>query len=130
MIYATIGKLFTFAAAHRLPNHDGKCAELHGHTYTVEVIVSGNVNPIDGAPDEGMVMDFGKLSKFWKLSLEPQLDHKFLNDVEGLEIPTAEHLAWELLGAFHQEFEQVKKVRVWETPTSWAEARWGDSSGV
>lgn len=87
---------FTFEAAHRLPHvpHGHKCARLHGHSYRVSVHVDGPVEP-----DTGWVMDFGDL----KTAFEPvrkQLDHYYLNEIEGLENPTSEILAawiWERL---------------------------------
>ncbi|MEU0854676.1 6-carboxytetrahydropterin synthase QueD [Streptomyces griseofuscus] len=87
---------FTFEAAHRLPNvpEGHKCARLHGHSYKVIVHVEA---PVD--PESGWVMDFGDLKKAFK-PLEAQLDHYYLNDIEGLENPTSEVLArwiWERL---------------------------------
>src|SRR5262245_59282780 len=118
MATATISKSFTFQAAHQLPNHDGKCAQLHGHSYRVEVLVRGEVKPTNGESDEGMVADFAALSAAWE-PLHDQLDHRFLNDV--LEFPTtAENLAAWLLEELQQVLPQVYGVRVWETATSWA----------
>src|SRR5882724_7285123 len=89
---------FTFEAAHRLPHvpHGHKCARLHGHSYRVTVHVEGPVEP-----DTGWVMDFGDL----KTAFEPvrkQLDHYYLNEIEGLDNPTSEILAawiWDRLTA-------------------------------
>jgi len=80
---------FTFEAAHRLPNvpEGHKCARLHGHSYRVEIRVTGDVGV-----DTGWVMDFGDVKAAFK-PLEEALDHRYLNDVEGLENPTSEHLA-------------------------------------
>lgn len=80
---------FTFEAAHRLPYvPDGhKCARLHGHSYRVEVQVSGEV----GA-DTGWVMDFGEIKRVVQ-PVRDQLDHHYLNEVSGLENPTSEVLA-------------------------------------
>jgi 6-pyruvoyltetrahydropterin/6-carboxytetrahydropterin synthase len=77
MATATITKRFVFDAAHQLPNHDGKCAHLHGHTYTLEVDAQGPVTEY-GSPQEGMVIDFALLSNYWKQCLEPLVDHRFL----------------------------------------------------
>ncbi len=80
---------FTFEAAHRLPyvppGH--KCARLHGHSYRVEVHVSG---PVDEAA--GWVMDFGEIKAAFA-PLDDQLDHRYLNEVAGLDNPTSENLA-------------------------------------
>ena len=122
-------KEFRFEAAHSLPNHDGKCRGLHGHSYRFQVECSGYVSDFAGAPDEGMVVDFGRLSAYWK-KLEPGIDHRFLNDVIQVEFhpTTAENIARYLLTLFRAEFEDtevchVDVVRVCETATAWAAAR-------
>jgi 6-pyruvoyltetrahydropterin/6-carboxytetrahydropterin synthase len=89
---------FTFEAAHRLPQvPDGhKCARLHGHSYRLEVHISGDVDPA-----MGWIMDFADL----KAAVNPviaELDHYYLNEVPGLENPTSENLArwtWDRLAA-------------------------------
>jgi 6-pyruvoyltetrahydropterin/6-carboxytetrahydropterin synthase len=89
---------FTFEAAHRLPQvpEGHKCARLHGHSYRLEVHIEG---PVDQAM--GWVMDFADL----KTAVKPvitQLDHYYLNEIEGLENPTSEILArwvWNRLAA-------------------------------
>lgn len=89
--HTVITKRFTFDSAHYLPNvPDGhKCGRMHGHTYTVWLHVSGPVGE-----REGWVVDFSDLKTEWK-PLEAELDHKTLNDLPGLENPTAENLgAW------------------------------------
>jgi len=104
---------FTFEAAHLLPNlPDGhKCRRLHGHSYQVEIHVRGDVEP-----HTGMVVDFADISS----ALQPlwqQLDHNYLNEVDGLANPTSENLAvwiWErLAGAL-----PLHRVVVQETCTS------------
>src|SRR5205814_10325639 len=82
-------KEFTFEAAHRLPNvaPDHKCARLHGHSFRVELHVRG---PIDSAM--GWVVDFADIKRAFK-PIEDQLDHRYLNEVEGLDNPTSENLA-------------------------------------
>jgi 6-pyruvoyltetrahydropterin/6-carboxytetrahydropterin synthase len=80
---------FGFEAAHRLPNvpADHKCARLHGHSFRVEVRVAGEVGATTG-----WVMDFADV----RAACEPvrlALDHYYLNEVEGLENPTSEHIA-------------------------------------
>ena len=82
-------KEFTFEAAHRLPNvpPDHKCARLHGHSFHVAVHVRG---PLDTRA--GWVMDFGDIIAAFQPIYET-LDHSYLNEIEGLENPTSEHLA-------------------------------------
>jgi 6-pyruvoyltetrahydropterin/6-carboxytetrahydropterin synthase len=82
-------KEFSFESAHRLPNvPDGhKCARLHGHSFQVRVTVDGAV----GART-GWVMDFADLKAAFA-PIHDALDHRYLNEIEGLENPTSEHLA-------------------------------------
>lgn len=82
-------KEFGFESAHSLPNvpEGHKCARLHGHSFRVRVTVEGAVGD-----DSGWVMDFADL----KAAVQPTidaLDHRLLNDIEGLENPTSEVLA-------------------------------------
>lgn len=91
-----IWKEFGFESAHRLPRvpQGHKCGRLHGHSFRVRVAVSG-------APgeDSGWVMDFADLKKAWK-PVDDMLDHRYLNEVPGLENPTSEVLAvwiWDML---------------------------------
>ncbi len=82
-------KDFTFEAAHRLPRapEGHKCARLHGHSYQVTVRVEGPVDPV-----AGWVVDFAELSAAMAPLLEA-LDHRYLNEVDGLDNPTSEVLA-------------------------------------
>lgn len=84
-----IFKEFTFEAAHRLPNvpPGHKCARLHGHSFKVEVHVSGDVDPTTG-----WIFDFADIDEKFQ-PLHDRLDHHFLNEVEGLANPTSENLA-------------------------------------
>jgi 6-pyruvoyltetrahydropterin/6-carboxytetrahydropterin synthase len=87
---------FTFEAAHRLPNVPAghKCARLHGHSYRVEVHLTGDVDPV-----AGWVTDFGDIKAAFA-PLHEQLDHNYLNEIPGLANPTSEVLArwiWERL---------------------------------
>lgn len=91
-----IFKEFTFEAAHRLPNAPPghKCGRLHGHSFRVALHVQG---PVDGGT--GWVMDFGDIKRAFQ-PLYDQLDHRYLNELEGLSNPTSENLArwiWERL---------------------------------
>jgi 6-pyruvoyltetrahydropterin/6-carboxytetrahydropterin synthase len=87
---------FTFEAAHRLPNvaSTHKCHRLHGHSFRVEVHVNGPVGEVSG-----WVIDFADINAAFKPIFE-QLDHRYLNEIEGLSNPTSENLAkwlWERL---------------------------------
>jgi 6-pyruvoyltetrahydropterin/6-carboxytetrahydropterin synthase len=108
-----IFKEFTFEAAHRLPNvpADHKCARLHGHSYRVEIHVTGEVGE-----HSGWIMDFQDVKDAFA-PLHAQLDHRYLNEVEGLDNPTSEVLArwiWERLA----DALPLSQVLVRETCTS------------
>lgn len=82
MVATTLIKdLGTFDAAHQLPHHEGKCANLHGHTYRVVVTVVGVVSKvIPGQPStsEGMLIDFSLLKDVYKKRIEQVVDHSFM----------------------------------------------------
>ena len=109
-----IYKEFTFEAAHRLPNvpEGHKCARLHGHSFLAVVHVAGPVGETSG-----WVQDFGDIKAAFK-PLEEQLDHHFLNDVEGLENPTSEVLAKWIWDRLVSSLPNLKEVQVRETCTS------------
>jgi 6-pyruvoyltetrahydropterin/6-carboxytetrahydropterin synthase len=109
-----IFKEFTFEAAHRLPNlpETHKCSRLHGHSYRVMVHVTGDVGE-----ESGWVMDFGDVKAAFK-PLEDQLDHYYLNDVEGLENPTSEVLAQWIWRRLTPALPELSAVTVRETCTS------------
>lgn len=120
-----IGKTFTFEAAHHLPNHDGKCRRPHGHSYRVEVALSGDPVETPGDPKEGMVLDFSVLGAAFKRLIFDRLDHQDLNVVLAGEVTvtTAENLAAWIHGQLSAELgeERMAWVTVWETATSWAQ---------
>jgi 6-pyruvoyltetrahydropterin/6-carboxytetrahydropterin synthase len=122
---AEITKTFRFEAAHRLPNHRGKCSQPHGHGYRVDVALYGEVRPADGTSEEGMVMDFADVSAAWKV-LEPRLDHRDLNEALAgdVDVTTAECIAHWLFGRFTEMLgDEVTSVTVWETETCRATVR-------
>lgn len=111
---ATLSKSFTFDAAHCLPRLPAghKCANLHGHTYRVELICRGYVQ------ENGFVVDYDDIARAWA-PLHEQLDHKYLNDVYGLETPSTEHLcAWIIMRI---DLPSLVAVRVYESSTTWCE---------
>jgi 6-pyruvoyltetrahydropterin/6-carboxytetrahydropterin synthase len=104
---------FTFEAAHRLAWHPGKCRNLHGHSYRLDVSVEG---PLDA---NGVVLDFDTLDGVVRTQVVDQWDHRNLNDV--LDNPTAEllaHRAWELLS---DAGLRLAGLRLWETSDSWVD---------
>ena len=125
----TVVKEFTFDAAHYLPNYDGPCSNLHGHTYKLQVGIKGEID------ESGMVMDFKKLKEMVQ-SYVNALDHSYLNELEGREfgafpakMPTAEkmvewfvrHVSSDL--AYADTSLRLDFIRLYETPTSYAEWR-------
>jgi 6-pyruvoyltetrahydropterin/6-carboxytetrahydropterin synthase len=109
---ARIGRTYRFEAAHRLPfvPEGHKCRNLHGHSYRVNVIIRG---PID---ERGFVEDFAELDSA-VTPLIARLDHCLLNDVSGLENPTAEIIAAWLF----RRIPNCESVRVYENDDCWAE---------
>ncbi len=108
-----------FSAAHALRGYKGKCENLHGHNYKVEVYVRG-----ERLDDVGMLVDFTQL-KFVTRELIGTLDHQNLNELKPFDIeinPSAENLASFLLhriaSKMDNERAKIYKVRVWETSTS------------
>jgi len=110
---ATIHREFTFEAAHRLPRvpEKHKCARLHGHSFRVEVHVRGEVGP------DGWVRDFADLKAAFE-PLHAQLDHRYLNEVPGLENPTSELLARWIWERLRPALPDLARVVVRETCTS------------
>ena len=126
-----VGRRESFNAAHRLWNPDlpddenqrlfGKCANLHGHNYVLEVVVAGEVDP-----DTGYVLDLKVLSEVIARQVIRDVDHRNLNtDVPWLSgrIPTAENLALAFWERLRPELPDgmLRSVRVWETDKNWAE---------
>lgn len=126
----SITSSFTFDAAHFLPNYSGKCKNLHGHTYKLEVTVCGETKFGHGdleVGESGMVMDFSALKDLMK-SLLNSYDHALLNDL--VPNPTAENLVlklWEViegrLNFLYDEHIHLKRLKLWETPTNCVELK-------
>lgn len=112
-----ISQTFTFEAAHRLPNvpREHKCHRMHGHSYRVEIRIEG---PVD--PTSGFVIDFFDVEAAFG-PLRSRLDHHCLNEVEGLENPTAENIATWIWDRLHSSLKGLSSVTVLETPNCWVE---------
>lgn len=119
----TISKRFTFDAAHRLKGlpSSHKCSHLHGHTYTVEIIVSAM-----DLDENGFVLDFAELSPL-KEYIDTVLDHAYLNDVLPFN-PTSENIARHLHAVAGEVIPwppgnrvMRPQIRVSETPNTWAQ---------
>ncbi len=109
-----IYKRFTIEAAHRLINlpDDHKCSRLHGHSFSVEIHVKGDVDETTG-----WVMDFAEISSIFKPIFE-QLDHRYLNDIDGLENPTSENLAQWIYRKLKKVLPLLDSIVVQETCTA------------
>jgi 6-pyruvoyltetrahydropterin/6-carboxytetrahydropterin synthase len=110
-----------FSAAHALRGYRGKCENMHGHNWKVEVYVRG-----DQLDHVGMLVDFKEVKAATRRVME-YLDHQNLNELQPFNIemnPSSEHLAGFILHRVAEEISdqrvQVYKVRVWETPSTCA----------
>lgn len=104
-------KEFRFEAAHRLPNvpKDHKCQRLHGHSYRVSVTVRGEVDP-----EMGWLIDYGDIKEAVR-PIREQLDHYYLNEIQGLENPTSEILARWIWVRLKPVLPQLWSLQVHET---------------
>jgi len=141
-------KRFFFESAHALHGYDGKCKNIHGHSYTLEVTIMGEPLEDEEHPKQGMVMDFGDLSKLVKTVIIDQFDHAlllnekqkiflpegFLHHFERINFlpfqPTSEKLLEHfvfLLKKHLPESVQLCSIRLYETTTSFAEWNYYDN---
>ena len=107
-------KEFTFEAAHLLPNvpEEHKCRRLHGHSFQVTLYVSGEVDK-----ELGWVMDFSEIKAAWQ-PIHQQLDHRYLNEIAGLENPTSENIAFWIWQKLKPNLPILSKIIIRETCTS------------
>jgi 6-pyruvoyltetrahydropterin/6-carboxytetrahydropterin synthase len=115
-------KKFTFEASHRLPQHDGKCQRLHGHSWVGELLCE-DTELVTTGPKAGMLVDFGDLSAAVKPLVEKYLDHWHLNDTTGLDNPTSEELARWIYNKLKPDLPWLVAVTIQETCTSSCEYR-------
>jgi 6-pyruvoyltetrahydropterin/6-carboxytetrahydropterin synthase len=112
-----LGLIDEFDAAHFLPGYRGKCANLHGHTYKVEVVIEGQVG------EDGMVLDFYRLKELLKAALS-DLDHGCLNQI--IPNPTAENIAILIRARLEKEMAdkpiKVVSLKLWEGRNKWVMA--------
>lgn len=95
---------FRFEASHRIPNHEGLCNRIHGHSYNLFISVEGTVNT-----DTGMLIDFDEMSRYVEDEVMSKLDHGFLNDY--IPLPTCEAIAvwiWQKLKPVIPELSEIK----------------------
>ncbi len=107
-------RIYRFEAAHFLPKVPvgHKCARMHGHSYSVEVVIEGEIDP-----ERGWVMDFAEIDEHAS-PLVKLLDHQVLNEVDGLTNPTSELLAVWWWTKLTERLPGLVEVVVSETPTS------------
>lgn len=134
-----IAKEFSFDMAHMLDGHDGKCQNLHGHTYKLQVEVTGDL--YESGAKRGMVMDYSDLKVIVKCHILDPMDHAFIYDLHNEResqvaqllinlkskvygIPsrtTAEEMAKYMFEKLEKVGLPVSLIRLWETPTSYCE---------
>ena len=135
-----VAKEFSFDMAHLLDGHDGKCQNLHGHTYKLQVIVSGETE--NNGAKKGMVIDFADLKRAVNELIISPMDHAFIYDQSSeretkiaqllqqlnsktFALPvrsTAENLAQFIFQCLQENVGfHLHSIRLWETPTSFAE---------
>jgi 6-pyruvoyltetrahydropterin/6-carboxytetrahydropterin synthase len=142
----TITKRLEFDAGHRIPDHNSKCRNIHGHRYALEITLIGTPIKLPGSSNNGMLMDFSDVKSIAMSSLIDIWDHAFLvfqDDTKVIEllseisdhktvvldrIPTVENMvaiAFEILQPLYvQRFGndlKLTKLRLYETPTCWAD---------
>lgn len=122
----TIEKTFKFEASHELACHDGKCKNLHGHSYKLTVVLKyrnlqkkyNSDEPQTGEipnPQTNMIVDFGLISENVKPFIEKYLDHQHLNSTMDTDSPTAEFIAKFCFDKLKNDLPFLKQVRIKET---------------
>ena len=136
-----------FDAGHRIPCHKSQCRNLHGHRYVIEVTLSGDIINQAETSENGMVMDFSDVKRIARESVVDIWDHAFvvykddhvvldfLNTLPNHKtvifptVPTAENMAAEAFSILKSKYNdtyknhlKLERVRLYETPNSWADA--------
>lgn len=120
-----ITRNFRFEAAHRLHNYDGPCNNLHGHSYSLYVTISGFTN------DNGVVLDFKELKTIVTEEIINKIDHTYLNDVLKINNTTAENISMWIWDELQLKLKKIKtgnklrleKIRLFETESCYVEIR-------
>lgn len=107
-----IVKEFRFEAAHKLTNvpEGHKCGRLHGHSFRLEVKLQGEIDPVNN-----WLIDFGDISKIVKPMVDNELDHQYLNDLEGIGNPTSEALCIWIWQRIKPQLPELIELVVHET---------------
>jgi 6-pyruvoyltetrahydropterin/6-carboxytetrahydropterin synthase len=137
-----VTKEYTFDCAHQLVGYDGLCSNVHGHTYKLQVTVTGDIITDTNSPKEGMIVDFNELKEIVKVAVLNDFDHAFIAcgdepilqalinsgcRVTKLNIKTTcENMVKIIAERIQNEINKtnklirVKQIKLWETPTSFA----------
>lgn len=109
-----IYKEFSFDSAHYLPNVDEghKCRNMHGHTYRLRVVIKGEPDP-----HYGWLMDFKELKDIVNVVID-KMDHKLINDIDGLQNPTAENITIWIWNQISPLLPHLYRIELYETPTT------------
>lgn len=107
-----LGRVFFFDAAHHLPDYQGECESLHGHTYKLEVVIESDVK------EDGMVLDFSELKRIVTENVLSRLDHRNLNDV--VDNPTAENIASWVYMQLEDKLD-LCSIKLWEGQGKWVQ---------
>ena len=134
-----VNKTFHFEAAHALDGYNGKCRDIHGHSYELQVTVLGFPNSDASASDCGMVIDFGNIKALVKEHVDPLFDHRLIlrtdSRFKGIEAhnkkvryvpyqPTCENMLLEIVGLLQETLPNdyvLARVFLRETHSSTAE---------
>lgn len=112
-----LGVSTDFSAAHSLPRHTGKCKNLHGHTYRVDIVVEG-----EKKADTECVADFSEVKALVEEVID-LVDHKHLNEI--IAYPTSENIALFLRAEFEKKFKDsnfgvtLDSIKIWEGKDKW-----------
>ena len=103
-----VRRRFDFEAAHDLPEHPGKCRDLHGHSYTLVVTVDRTIDP-----ESGLAIDFGDLKRIVNGEIIEPIDHRYINDL--IDNPTAENMAVWIWSRLAPELPGLIEIELHET---------------
>lgn len=135
-----VTKVFEFEAAHALDCHDGKCSNIHGHSYKLHVTVIGNPLRDKGKPKDGMVIDFADIKAAVKIAVINPFDHALILEKDSPYLtetikkrqklilyplqPTAENMLIDMVERVIVRLPKNTKLhsmKLYETRSSWAE---------
>jgi 6-pyruvoyltetrahydropterin/6-carboxytetrahydropterin synthase len=134
-----VTKIFEFEAAHALDCHDGKCSNIHGHSYKLHVTVIGTPNHSKGDPKDGMVIDFSDIKRIVKTMVVGPFDHALVLEKDSPYLteelkerqklilydiqPTAENMIIDMVNRINSKIPkgiQLHNVKLYETASSFA----------